>query len=236
METTLNQRNNERNIRDISQGSKKPKLTVKSMGEMIIDKMDKSAEDILKSRLFQPKRQLINYLFNGIGYLSETQLDNQLTSAPWDKEDNLMLYTFFLSQTEQFNFEWSYLISKHRNIHDFLRRFNKFINFVCNDINEMIASIQLSDQTLFQVDEFLQIIYSPSKNSLYVGCELDLIRNILSCNADKYRLKIICGSKTIVSLDRFSKEDRIIAINKIQTLLAIFDNTKHSKEGSHEEK
>ena len=55
METTLNQRNNERNIRNISQGSEKPKLTIKSMGEKIIESMDNSHEDIIRSRLFQPK-------------------------------------------------------------------------------------------------------------------------------------------------------------------------------------
>ena len=104
---------------------KKPELTIKSLGEKLIEYIDNSQEDIIGSRLFQPKRQLINYLFNGIGHLPKDQIEDQLSSAPLDKEDNLILYTFFLSQTEHFNFEWSYLLSKLRNLPDFLKRFNK---------------------------------------------------------------------------------------------------------------
>ena len=129
MENIINPRNNNRLIQKTSNDSKKPELTIKSLGEMLIEYIDRSQEEIIESRLFKPKRQLINYLFNGIGRLTEVQLKDQLSSSPLDKEDNLTLYTFYLSQTEHFNFEWSYLLSKLKNTHDFLQRFNKYINF-----------------------------------------------------------------------------------------------------------
>lgn len=203
---------------------------------MLIEYIDNSQEDIIESRLFQPKRQLINYLFNGIGHLPKDQLEDQLSSAPLDKEDNLILYTFFLSQTEHFNFEWSYLLSKLRNLPGFLKRFNKYINFVCSDINTMITSIQLSDLTFFQIDEFLQIVYSPTQKSITAQCKLDLLKNMLSCKAGQYRLKIICGSKTIISLDRSPKEDVKSVADKIQTLLTVIHNNNDSKEDDNEEK
>lgn len=218
------------------QSSKKPELTIKSLGEMLIEYIDNAQEDVVENRLFQPKRQLINYLFNGIGHLPKDQLENQLSFAPLDKEDNLILYTFFLSQTEHFNFEWSYLLSKLKNIHDFLKRFNEYINFVCSDINMMIASIKLSDHALFQIDEFLQIIYSPTQNSITAQCKLDLLKNILSCKAGQYRLKIICGSKTIISIDRSSKEDKMSVADKIKTLLTVIHNNNDSKEDNNEDK
>lgn len=221
MENTINQPNRSQRIKEFSHGDKKPELKVKSLGEMIINYLDNSEEDNIDIRLFQPKRQLINYLFNGIGSISESQLENQLSSSPLDKEDNLILYTFFLSQIDQFNFEWSYLISKFKSINDFLKRFNKYINFVCTDINSLISSIHFSDNTLFQIDEFLQISYSPTQNSLSAQLKLDLIRNLLLCKAGEYRLKIFCESKTIVALDRSSKEDSKSVIDKIQTLLTI---------------
>ena len=203
---------------------------------MLIEYIDNLQEDIIGSRLFQPKRQLINYLFNGIGHLPKNQLEDQLSQAPLDKEDNLILYTFFLSQTEHFNFEWSYLLSKLRNLPDFLKRFNKYINFVCSDINTMITSIQLSDLTFFQIDEFLQVVYSPTQNSITAQCKLDLLKNMLSCKAGQYRLKIICGSKTIISLDRSTKEDVKSVADKIQTLLTVIHNNNDSKEDDNEEK
>ncbi len=203
---------------------------------MLIEYIDNLQEDIIGSRLFQPKRQLINYLFNGIGHLPKNQLEDQLSQAPLDKEDNLILYTFFLSQTEHFNFEWSYLLSKLRNLPDFLKRFNKYINFVCSDINTMITSIQLSDLTFFQIDEFLQVVYSPTQNSITAQCKLDLLNNMLSCKAGQYRLKIICGSKTIISLDRSTKEDVKSVADKIQTLLTVIHNNNDSKEDDNEEK
>jgi len=236
MENTINLRNRTRRIQKIPQGSKKPELTIKRLGEMLIEYIDNPQEDIVESRLLQPKRQIINYLFNGIGHLPKDQLEDQLSYSPLDKEDNLILYTFFLSQREHFNFEWSYLLSKLRSIHDFLTRFNKYINFVCTDINAIIASIKFCDQTLFQIDEFLQIIYSPTNDSITARCELDQIKNILSCNAGQYRLKIICGSKTIISLNRSSKEYVKSVTEKIQTLLTIIHNNNYSKEGNHEEK
>lgn len=219
-----------------SESRKKPELTIKSLGEMLIEYIDNLQEDIIGSRLFQPKRQLINYLFNGIGHLPKNQLEDQLSQAPLDKEDNLILYTFFLSQTEHFNFEWSYLLSKLRNLPDFLKRFNKYINFVCSDINTMITSIQLSDLTFFQIDEFLQVVYSPTQNSITAQCKLDLLKNMLSCKAGQYRLKIICGSKTIISLDRSTKEDVKSVADKIQTLLTVIHNNNDSKEDDNEEK
>lgn len=219
-----------------SESRKKPELTIKSLGEMLIEYIDNLQEDIIGSRLFQPKRQLINYLFNGIGHLPKNQLEDQLSQAPLDKEDNLILYTFFLSQTEHFNFEWSYLLSKLRNLPDFLKRFNKYINFVCSDINTMITSIQLSDLTFFQIDEFLQVVYSPTQNSITAQCKLDLLKNMLSCKAEQYRLKIICGSKTIISLDRSTKEDVKSVADKIQTLLTVIHNNNDSKEDDNEEK
>lgn len=219
-------------MQEISQGCKKPELTIKRLGEMLIEYIDNSQEDIIESRLLQPKRQIINYLFNYIGCLSEVQLQE---IDHLDKDDNLIFYTYFLSQTYQFNFEWSYLISKVRKIPDFLKRFNKYINFVCSDINTLIASIQLSDQTLFQIDEFLQIIYSPTQNSLIAQCNLDLIKNILSCKADQYKLKIICGSKTIISLDKSLREKDLKPVtDKIQTMLT-FSHNNYSKEDKHEE-
>lgn len=125
MENTINLRNRESRMYKFPESIKKPELTIKSLGEKLIEYIDNSQEDIIGSRLFQPKRQLINYLFNGIGHLPKDQLEDQLSYAPLDKEDNLILYTFFLSQTEHFNFEWSYLLSKLRNLPDFLKRFNK---------------------------------------------------------------------------------------------------------------
>ena len=236
MENTINLRNRERRMYKFSESRKKPELTIKSLGEMLIEYIDNLQEDIIGSRLFQPKRQLINYLFNGIGHLPKNQLEDQLSQAPLDKEDNLILYTFFLSQTEHFNFEWSYLLSKLRNLPDFLKRFNKYINFVCSDINTMITSIQLSDLTFFQIDEFLQVVYSPTQNSITAQCKLDLLKNMLSCKAGQYRLKIICGSKTIISLDRSTKEDVKSVADKIQTLLTVIHNNNDSKEDDNEEK
>ncbi len=236
MENTINLRNRERRMYKIPESRKNPELTIKSLGEMLIEYIDNSQEDIIGSRLFQPKRQLINYLFNGIGHLTIDQLEDQLSHAPLDKEDNLILYTFFLSQTEHFNFEWSYLLSKLRNLPDFLRRFNKYINFVCSDINTMVTSIQLSDLTYFQIDEFLQIVYSPTQNSITAQCKLDLLKNMLSCKAGQYRLKIICGSKTIISIDRSTKEDVKSVADKIQTLLTVIHNNNDSKEDDNEEK
>lgn len=236
MENTINLRNRERRMYKFPESRKQPELTIKSLGEMLIEYIDNSQEDIIGSRLFQPKRQLINYLFNGIGHLPKDQLEDQLSSAPLDKEDNLILYTFFLSQTEHFNFEWSYLLSKLRNLPDFLKRFNKYINFVCSDINAMITSIQLSDLTFFQIDEFLQIVYSPVQKSITAQCKLDLLKNMLSCKAGQYRLKIICGAKTIISLDRSTKEDVKSVADKIQTLLTVIHNNNDSKEDDNEEK
>ncbi len=216
------------------QSCKKPELRIKRLGEMLIEYIDNSQEDIIESRLLQPKRQIINFLFSYIGSISEVQLQELQSSAPLDKDDNLIFYTFFLSQTYQFNFEWSYLISKVRKIPDFLKRFNQYINFVCNDINAMIASIQQNDQIHFHIDEFLQIIYSPTQNSITAQCKLDLLKNVLSCKSGQYRLKIICGSKTIISIDRSSNEDIKSVNDKIQTLLTVVQNN-YSKEGNHEE-
>lgn len=217
------------------QGRSNPELTIKRLGEMLIEYINNLQDDMVESRLLQPKRQIINYLFNGIGYLSKDQLEDQLSSSPLDKEDNLMLYTFFLSQTKCFNFEWSYLVSKVRKTSDFLERFNKYINFVCSDINIIIASIQLSNQTHFQVDEFLQIIYSPTQNSITAQCNLDFLKNIISCKSDQYRLKIICDSKTIISMDRSSREEDLKAVtDKIQTMLT-FSHNNYSKEDKHDE-
>ena len=235
MENIINPRNNNRLIQKTSNDSKKPELTIKSLGEMLIEYIDRSQEEIIESRLFKPKRQLINYLFNGIGRLTEVQLKDQLSSSPLDKEDNLTLYTFYLSQTEHFNFEWSYLLSKLKNTHDFLKRFNKYINFVCSDINIMIASIQFSDQTIFQIDEFLQIIYSPIQYSITAQCKLDFLKDIISCKAGQYRLKIICGSKTIISLDRFTKDEVKSVADKIQTLLTFIQENNYTIDGKHEE-
>ncbi len=234
MENTLNPRNKKRSIRVKPQVSKKPELTIKRLGEMLIEYINNPQEDTVESRLLQPKRQIINYLFNYIGCISNVQLQEMLSSAPLDKEDNLIFYTFFLSQTKQFNFEWSYLISKVRKIPDFLKRFNQYINFVCTDINAMIASIQLNDQIHFQIDEFLQIIYSPSQNSITAQCKLDLLKNTLYCKAGQYKLKIICGSKTIISIDRSSDEDVKSVVGKIQTLLTVIHNFD-SKEIHYEE-
>lgn len=236
MENTINLRNRESRMYKFPESIKKPELTIKSLGEKLIEYIDNSQEDIIGSRLFQPKRQLINYLFNGIGHLPKDQLEDQLSYAPLDKEDNLILYTFFLSQTEHFNFEWSYLLSKLRNLPDFLKRFNKYINFVCTDINSIITSVQFIDQTVFLIDEFLQIVYSPTQNKITAQCNLDLIRNILSCKAGQYRLKISCGSKTIISLDRSTKEDVKSVADKIQTLLTVIHNNNDSKEDDNEEK
>ena len=199
------------------QGNKKPELTIKSLGEMLIEYIDNAQEDSVENRLFQPKRQLINYLFNGIGYLPKDQLENQLSSAPLEKEENQLL-------------------SKLKNIHGFLMRFNKYINFVCSDINIMIASIQLREQTLFQIDEFLQIIYSPIQNSITAQCKLDLLKNILSCKAGQYRLKIICGSKTIISIDRSSNEEKMSVTDKIKTLMTVIHNNYDSKEDNNGDK
>lgn len=236
MENTINQPNRSQRIKKFSQGDKNPELKVNSLGEMIINYVDNSEEHNKDIRLFQPKRQLINYLFNGIGSISESQLENHLSSSPLDKEDNLILYTFFLSQIDQFNFEWSYLISKFKTINDFLKRFNKFINFVCTDINSLISSIHFSNNILFQIDEFLQIRYFPTQNLLRAQLKLDLIRNLLLCKAGEYRLKIICESKTIIALDRSSKEESKSVIDKIQTLLTVIYKNKDSKEGIHEKK
>lgn len=236
MENTINQPNRSYRIKNFSQGDKKPELKVKSLGEMIINNLDNSEENNTESRLFLPKRQLINYLFNGIGSISESQLENQLSSAPLDKEDNLILYTFFLSQIEQFNFEWSYLISKFKIINDFLKRFNKYINFVCTDINSLISSIHFSDNTIFQIDDFLHIFYYPTQNLLNAQLKLDLIRNLLLCKTGEYRLKVICESKTIIALERFSKEDSRTVIDKIQTLLTVIYKNNDSKEGIDEKK
>ena len=236
MENTINQPNRSQRIKKFSQEDKKPELKVKSLGEMIINYLDNSEEHNIDIRLFQPKRQLINYLFNGIGSISESQLENQLSSSPLDKEDNLILYTFFLSQIDQFNFEWSYLISKFKIINDFLKRFNKYINFVCTDINSLISSIHFSDNTLFQIDEFLQIFYYPTQNLLNAQLKLDLIGNLLLCKAGEYRLKVICESKTIIALERSSKEDSRALIDKIQTLLTVIYKNNDSKEDNHEKK
>lgn len=235
MENTLNPQNRKMSVQKMLQGSKKPELTIKRLGEMLIEYINNPQEETVESRLLQPKRQIINYLFNYIGCISEAQLQEMLSSAPLDKEDNLIFYTYFLSQTYQFNFEWSYIISKARKIPDFLKRFNKYINFVCSDINTIIASIQLSDQIHFQVDEFLRIIYSPTQNSLTAQCKLDLLKNIISCKSDQYRLKIICDSKTIISIDRSSREEDLKAVtDKIQTMLT-FSHNNYSKEGKHDE-
>ena len=236
MENTINQSNRSQRIKKFSQGDKKPELKVKSLGEMIINYLDNSEEHNTDTRLFQPKRQLINYLFNGIGSISETQLETQLSFSPLDKEDNLILYTFFLSQIDQFNYEWSYLISKFKIINDFLKRFNKYINFVCTDINSLISSIHFSDNTLFQIDEFLQIFYYPTQNLLSAQLKLDLIGNLLLCKAGEYRLKVICESKTIIALERSSKENSKSVIDKIQTLLNIIFKNNDSKKDNHEKK
>ena len=99
----------------------------------------------------------------------------------------------------------------------------------------MIASIQFSDQTIFQIDEFLQIIYSPIQNSVTAQCKLDFLKDIISCKAGQYRLKIICGSKTIISLDRFTKDEVKSVADKIQTLLTIIQENNYTIDGKHEE-
>lgn len=100
----------------------------------------------------------------------------------------------------------------------------------------MVTSIQLSDLTYFQIDEFLQIVYSPTQNSITAQCKLDLLKNMLFCKAGQYRLKIICGSKTIISIDRSTKEDVKSVADKIQTLLTVIHNNNDSKEDDNEEK
>ncbi len=48
------------------QSCKKPELRIKRLGEMLIEYIDNSQEDLRESRLMQPKRQIINFLFRKV--------------------------------------------------------------------------------------------------------------------------------------------------------------------------
>lgn len=209
----------------------KPMLTIKRLGEMIISSMDKQYEqDKDDNRLFQFKRILINYLFNGIATRIEDKNSSKVfVPLPLTEDENLILYTFFISENNQFNFEWSYLLSKIDKIEGFLLRFKRYINFICSDISELIQHISFESKAIFRIDDFLKVSYIPKYNELHAEIILKEFPGILNCKEDCYTLKILYQSKTAISLNRTSKINVKNASKNIETLINIIAEDNQQK-------
>lgn len=200
-----------------------PELTVKSLGEMLIAYIDtiNDSNEQQDKRLLVVKRQLINFLFNGIGRKSKDCLEQDGMFNPLKEDDNLILYTFYIAHNQQFNFHWSYLLQKINKLENFIKTFNMYINFVCSDISKFIQILPVTDNTTFIVDEYLTIIYCPHHNKIEARIELDNIQKIIQCKKDFYKLKISSNAKTIISLSRSAKESIETSINRINILMKI---------------
>lgn len=201
----------------------RPILDVKNIGEMIISSIDKQSDKAInENRLLEYKRLLLNFLFNNIAKKSVDKKTNKLDDQhPLIEDENLILYTFFISYNEQFNFEWSYLLSKLDEIEKFMLRFREHINYVCNDISELLKCISFENDTVFIIDDYLKISYSHNNKSLNAEIQFKEIHKILNCKKDFYTLKILYGSVISISLDRTSKIDAKKASEKIQELIKI---------------
>lgn len=213
----------------------KPTLTVKKLGEMIISSMDEQHEqekDKDDNRLFQFKRILINFLFNGIATKSEDINASKLVDwSPLIEDDYLVLYTFFISNNEQFNFEWSYLLSKIDKIEEFLLKFRRYINFICSDIDELIKHIPFEDNAVFVIDDYLKISYYNNDKSVKAEIKHNELHRILNCKEEYYSLKVIYKFKTAILLNRTLKIDTKKASEKIKTLMnIIIEDNQHGIE------
>lgn len=232
MENTTNQPNNLSEKENNNYLKAKPMLTPQSLGEMIIKYIDDKKDDIQhNTRLFLAKRNLLNYLFRGIGKKSKDDLAKDTLSNPLKEDDNLILYTFYLSQNKQFNFEWSYLLSKYEKIEKFIKTFNGYINYICIDINNLIKLLSFEGEIEFQIDGYLTIHYKPN-STIEAQIELDKLNKLLCCKDNYYSLKILFGTKTIISLNRSTKETIEAAIDKIETLMTVSFDTQNANQNN----
>lgn len=205
-----------------------PTLTVKNLGEMIISSIDKQhPQNKNEDRLFEFKRSLLNFLFNCIAKKSGNKDLHRLADLPPLREDeNLILYSFFISHNEQFNFEWSYLLSKFDRIEKFLLTFREYINYICNDINDLFKNIPFENNVIFLIDDYLKISYSNDNRNLNAEIQIKEIHKILNCKKDSYTLQIFYNSEIVTSLDRISNIDAKEASKKIQSIINIITHAK----------
>lgn len=178
----------------------KPRILVPQLAEMIISSMDEmynkgACED---ERLYHYKRVLVNFLFGKVALdLEECDFFSLL-----EENEALILFTFYVSENKQFDFEWSYLLSKIENIKSFMKDFKKYIVFVCRDISEVINLVPFEDDVVFLIDNCLKIIYNYNDNKISAEILMSEFQRILKCKKDYYSVIIQYKFKGVFLLNR----------------------------------
>lgn len=199
------------------------KLIPKMMGEQIMSNLDKVIEDERRDdnlRLIKFKRHFLNYLFRRI-VTRELDGNNKLKDIePLEEDDNLILYSYFLSQNSNFHFEWSYLLSKIILLEEFLITFRQHINFVCDDITKLIKRISFNDNIQFVIDKYLVIEYFHEENAFDANIDLNYISQLFQCKGNSYKVEIEYKSQRLISLSRYSNIEVEKIAAKIETAMS----------------
>lgn len=201
-----------------------PSLTPKMIGEQVLSNLEKFIEDERlhddNLRLINFKRHLLNYLFKRIA-TREIDNNNKLKDIePLEEDDNLILFSFFLSQNSNFHFEWSYLLNKIARLDEFLVTYRKHINYVCEDISELVKRIKFNENVQFIIDKYLSITYFPKVNAFDSKINLDLMSQLLLCLGNSYKVDIIYKFQSLISLSRYSNIEVEKITNKIETAMS----------------
>lgn len=207
-------------------------LTPHLIGDKIIEYLDAKFEKGGEQRHLESIRLIVNFLFRNPNLKELTKNDEKKTeNIEFLPEEELLLFTFFLSGKREFLFEWSYLLKKYDAMRRFLIKFNRYIFFVCRDISELIELCAFSKNTTFEIDNFLYIEVEPD-NKISAHIEIDAFGNIFNCEKDLYQLKISSNQIPIITLNRSPKvkiEEEKEKITKLMGLIFPPTTPKHQE-------
>lgn len=151
-----------------------PELNRRLLWDSINDFMTLQQENHADERLLQPMSSVLNLLFHPTEWAGKPEVDaetrkKELTAKATqivNNGNNLIGYTFYLHSSQQFSYNWSYLLKKIEGFEELLVNFELFVDELITVLNILFQGIhcRLNDLT-FEINGFLKIY---SVNDTYV--------------------------------------------------------------------
>jgi hypothetical protein len=177
-------------------------LTKEKLWQGLLDNLNEHEKG--SNRNGKAIRPIIDLLFGSS--LTESGYENvsfeELANDPFT-----LGYIFSLQESEPFVYMWSCMREKLGTYVEYLQNFQHYLNFVVNDINEIIGNLAVWNQVTLIVDGVFSI--KLSDDAPYFQFELsekDDIMGLLKIDKSRYSLRVKMGPSTIAVFDRFEKD------------------------------
>jgi hypothetical protein len=149
-------------------------------------------------------RPIIDLLFGSS--LTESGYENvsfvELANDPFT-----LGYIFSLQESKPFVYMWSCMREKLDTYVEYLQNFQHYLNFVVNDINDIIRNLAIWNHVTLIVDGVFSIRLSEDAPYFkFELCEKGDIMGLLKIDRSRYSLRVKMGPSTVAVFDRFEKD------------------------------